>query len=284
MSDWLDECRQWVGRKEETLDVIAPAPVVGLAATLDHASPPWRENEVPPLGHWCYFLPRARQSALGPDGHEKRGGFLPPVPLPRRMWAGGRLWWHRPLPLNATARKVSTIQDVTRKQGRSGELGFVVVAHEVFVDDELCLREEHDIVYREAAREGSNAPAAPARPDQTPEAEWTRTVTPDPVLLFRYSALTFNGHRIHFDREWCVEEEGYPGLVVHGPLTATLLVDLYLRHHPGAAVASFSFRAKRPLFDTAAFTLCGRPTEDGAQLWALTPEGQVAMEAELTAG
>lgn len=280
MSEWFEAVRPWVGRVEEHDDIAAAAPLAGLAATLDHAVPPWPDGEVPPLGHWLYFLPTHRQSELGPDGHARRGGFLPPVPLPRRMWAGGRLSWSAPIPIGAAIRRRSTIGDIRTRAGRSGELCFVTVVHEVLHGDTLCLTEEHDIVYRSPPPPGGEA-AAPPEPDAA-AASWRRVVTPDPVLLFRYSALTFNGHRIHYDVDYCRREEGYPGLVFHGPLTATLLVDLYLRHTFGARVRRFSFRALRPLFDTAPFTLCGQPRPGGgADLWALTPDGQRAMTAEV---
>ncbi len=282
MSDWFEPLKAWIGRSEEIEDVAAAAPLVGLAATLDHADPPWRSGEVPPLGHWFYFLPRYLQSEVGPDGHAKRGSFLPPVPLPRRMWAGGRLEFPGALPVGEPIRRRSTIGDVSYKAGRSGELCFVKVVHEVFARDALCVREEHDIVYRSPAPPGGEKGAG-GEAEPLPVAEWRRTITPDPVLLFRFSALTFNGHRIHYDREYCRDAEGYPGLVFHGPLTATLLVDLFLRHNPSARVTRFAFRALRPLFDIEPFDICGRRTDSGAELWALTPKGEPAMKAELAA-
>lgn len=282
MSPDIEVLRQWIGRTEEAVDTVTGAPTAGLAATLDHAAPPWPEGTVPPLGHWLYFLPRARQSDIAADGHPHKGGFLPPVPLPRRMWAGGRLEFRRPLMVGETVTRRSTIAEVTHKAGRAGDLVFVKVVHEIAGPDDLrVVREEHDIVYRDPPRAASTTGAAAGK--APPEAAWRRTVRSDIVLLFRFSALTFNGHRIHYDRDWCLNEEGYPGLVVHGPLTATLLVDLFLCENPGATVTAFSFRAYRPLFDTAPFTLCGRPTDQGADLWALTPEGEVAMRADLTA-
>ncbi len=272
----------WIGRTEEQEDVAAAAPLAGLAATLDHDDPPWPAGEVPPLGHWLYFLPRAPQRAIAGDGHPRRGGFLPPVPLPRRMWAGGRLEFLAPIRTGEALRRRSTITGVEHKSGRSGDMVFVAVQHEIATAAGPVLRERHDIVYREAPRPG-DAPATPAAAEPPPAAVWRRPVTPDPVLLFRYSALTFNGHRIHYDRPYCAEAEGYPGLVVHGPLTATLLVDLFLRENPGARVTGFRFRARRPLFDVHPFTLCGAPRDGGAELWALDHEGQIAMTAGLDA-
>ncbi|HEY0835232.1 MAG TPA: MaoC family dehydratase N-terminal domain-containing protein [Azospirillum sp.] len=277
----FDTLREWTGREEERLDVAVPAPLDGLAATLDHTDPPWRAGELPPLGHWLYFLPKAAQREIAQDGHPHRGGFLPPVPLPRRMWAGGDLKFLHPVRLGDAMRRRSTIAGVEHKAGRSGDMVFVKVVHEIMTGAGTAVREVHDIVYREAPRPGEAAPAAAGEPP--PVADWHRPMTPDPVLLFRFSALTFNGHRIHYDRTYCEAVEGYPGLIVHGPLTATLLVDLFLRNHPGARVTGFRFRARRPLFDVHPFTLCGKARLGGAELWALDHTGQIAMSAELEA-
>lgn len=275
-----DHPRDWIGRSETVEDVAAAAPLAGLAATLDHAAPPWRDGEVPPLGHWLYFLPRALQRDISGDGHPHRGGFLPPVDLPRRMWAGGAFSFAAPIRVGEPITRRSTIDDVTSKEGRSGRMVFVKVRHEVSTPAGPALTEFHDIVYREAARPGDAPPPGEAPPAG---AVWQRRIVPDIVLLFRFSALTFNGHRIHYDREYCREVEGYPGLVFHGPLTATLLVDLFLRHNPGAEVTGFRFRARRPLFDIHPLSVCGAPRAGGALLWALDHDGDVAMSAELDA-
>ena len=275
--------QQWVGRSEELRDDITAAPLRGLSATLDRDDPaPQAGTPVPPLGHWLFFLPQAPQGQLGPDGHPARGGFLPPVPLPRRMWAGGRLNWQpgNPLRVDDAVRRVSRIESVTHKQGRSGEMVFVLVRHEVHNAQGLALSEEHDIVYRAAARPGE--PPAPPMVAET-QAEWRREIRPDDVLLFRYSALTFNGHRIHYDRRYVTEVEGYPGLVVHGPLIATLLVDLVRRHASRALVERFSFRAVRPTFDGQPFFVNGQPSADGrhVKLWAHDHEGCLTMQGEV---
>ena len=275
-----DELKEWVGRQDEHLDIATPAPLAGLAATLDHDAPPWRPGELPPLGHWLNFLPQALQRDIAEDGHPHRGGFLPPVPLPRRMWAGGDLRFLQPLRIGEALRRRSTIAEVEHKAGRSGNLVFVKVLHEVINERGLAVRETHDIVYRDAAKPGDAAPPGePARAD----ADWERTVTADPVLLFRFSALTFNGHRIHYDRDYCRNVEGYPGLIVHGPLMATLLVDLFLRHNPDVRVNGFRFRARRPVFDIHPFAVCGAARAGGADLWIRDREGFVAMTAELDA-
>ncbi|MNF42750.1 hypothetical protein D3C84_238130 [compost metagenome] len=270
--------KQWIGRQERQRDFLVSAPLNALSATLDRADPHYAQGAaVPPLWHWLYFLPIARQSEVGIDGHPRRGGFLPPVSLPRRMWAGGRLSFHGPLPVGAEVERTSTILDVTHKSGRSGELVFVKLAHELAITDHVLLREEQDIVYRDPPLPGDAPPAPQPAPSG---ALWVRQVAPDPVLLFRYSALTFNGHRIHYDRPYATSEEGYPGLVVHGPLIATMLMNLLRDECPQAQVRAFSFRAVRPLFDMRPFRLCGRPESDRViQLWAEDAEGFLCMDA-----
>ncbi|PZR09760.1 MAG: acyl-CoA dehydrogenase [Azospirillum brasilense] len=280
MAEELD-LESWIGRSEARTDYLAAGPVERLAATLDREEPPLRDGDaVPPLSHWLMFLPDARQSQLGPDGHPARGGFLPPVnDLPRRMWAGGRLEFRAPLRVGSLLSRTSTIDQVKRREGSAGPLVFVTVRHEIREadGDEVLLREEHDIVYR-----GLEAPAARAAPEAPPPGQWQRSLVPDPVLLFRYSALTFNGHRIHYDRPYVTQEEGYPGLIVHGPLIATLLLDLTRREAPDSRVAAFSFRAVSPIFDGAPLHLHGSPPgADGAsQLWATNAQGGLAMRAE----
>lgn len=272
--------RSWIGRQETLHDQVTRFPVAALSATLDRDDPPPQAGDaLPPLWHWLYFLPVARQSSLGPDGHPARGGFLPPVPLPRRMWAGGRFTFHQPLRVDERISRTSTVQDVTIKQGRGGALCFVLVRHEVAGEGGPALVEEHDIVYRDAPRPGE--PAATPRPVRQDDA-WRRDVTPDDAMLFRYSALTFNSHRIHYDRRYVTQTEGYPGLIVHGPLIATLLLDL-LRRNTAAAVSSFRFRAVSPMFDVAPFSVHGAPGDGGGtSLWARSADGQLAMEAEAT--
>jgi 3-methylfumaryl-CoA hydratase len=269
----IDHLRQWIGREETMHDVVEPWGAAAMAATLDHEKPPGKGDALPPGWHWMLFLPHARQSELGPDGHPKRGGFLPPVPLPRRMWAGGRLRFHAPLRIGEKVSRISRIDKVDLKQGKGGALVFVVVKHRIEGPGGLALEEEHDVVYREAPVRGAKPPAPPEAPKG---AEWSRSIHPDPVLLFRYSALTFNGHRIHYDRSYCAEVEGYPGLIVHGPLIATLLLDLFFERVPGERIRRFSFRAVSPLFDTAPFTVSAA----GSRVWATNPTGGLAMEAE----
>ena len=278
------QLQKWVGKTETISDQITPSPVAALSATLDlDGAPPRPGDPLPPLWHWLYFLPHPRQSQLGPDGHAKLGGFLPPVPLPRRMWAGGRLEFLRPLRVGETLTRTSRIAGVEHKQGRTGELVFVVVRHEIGDADGLAVSEEQDVVYRDFSKPGESVPEPRAAPT---DSAWQRAIRPDDVLLFRYSALTFNGHRIHYDRRFATEVEGYPGLVVHGPLIATLLLDLLRHNLPSAEVSRLSFRAVGPLFDTAPFAVCGRIAGDGkgVALWAKDSNGSLAMDATATLG
>lgn len=269
--------KAWIGRSETLSDVVAAAPIAGLAALLDYPSPPWLAGEAPPLSHWFNFVPQARQSDIDLDGHPKRGGFLPPIDLPRRMWAGSRLSFHAPIRIGDKVERCSTILDVTPKSGASGALVFLKLHHEISAGGTLAITEEQDIVYREAPKPGTSA-LAPAEPKIRASA-FTRSVTPDPVQLFRYSALTFNGLRIHYDRDYA-REEGYPGLVVHGPLIATLLMDHFLRHKPGARVTKFDIRLQAPLFDTAPFDLCLAETAECIDLWS-AKAGQISASAKL---
>jgi 3-methylfumaryl-CoA hydratase len=273
--------KTWEGRSEERHDVVAAAPVHGLAAMLDLACEARSSDGVlPALWHWLYFLPRTPQSELGADGHPKLGGFLPPVPLPRRMWAGGRLRWHAPLKIGDAISRVSRIMSVERKAGRAGDLVFVTLRHEVNNPRGLALVEEQDIVYRGPAPSGTPAPEPMVAQRG---AFWFLEVVPDPVLLFRYSALTFNGHRIHYDRPYACEVEGYPGLVVHGPLVATLLAQVGQQRAGGRSPAAFEFKAVRPLHDLNAFSLCATPSLDGkgVALWTQDHQDFLTMQAAI---
>ena len=279
----LEHLKDWVGRTAQDNDLIVATPARALAATLDHedgSSGAWAMGTpLPPLWHWLYFLPLHRARELGEDGHARRGGFLPPVPLPRRMWAGSRFSFRAPLGVGDTVTRRSTIEAVQPKSGRHGPLVFVTVRHEFTRTDEHLLTEWHDIVYRTAPTP-DEAPA-PTRPAPA-EPQWQDSLVPDDVLLFRYSALTFNGHRIHYDRRYVTEVEGYPGLVVHGPLIATLLLDRLHRAHPGVGLSDFGFRALRPAFDGRRLQLCGRVDGDKALLWALDDADALLMQAQAT--
>ncbi|WP_194726691.1 FAS1-like dehydratase domain-containing protein [Noviherbaspirillum malthae] len=285
MTSMLDlaHLQQWIGKSETRTDTVTEVPCAAMAATMDMESGPQQPGDaIAPLWHWLYFLPLHRQSELGEDGHAKRGGFLPPVPLPRRMWAGGRLQFLQDIRVGDAITRTSRIVKVDAKEGKTGPLVFVLVRHEIAGPAGLAIVEEHDIVYRGMSGE-SNA-AVPKGIPAPQEAAWTREINADAVMLFRYSALTFNGHRIHYDRSYTTGTEGYPGLIVHGPLIATLLLDLLRRQMPGARVAGFRFKAVSPLFDTAPFQVCGMPSADGktVSLWAKGPDGMLAMEATAT--
>ena len=276
--------RDWIGRRREASDRVDPERVRAMQALLDRDEALAAGDPLPPLWHWVSFWETAPQSGLGRDGHAARGEFLPPVALPRRMWAGSRLRFLRPLPIGATIRRISTIEAVEEKQGRSGPLVFVTVGHRLEHEGETAVEEQHDIVYREAPSEPASLDAAAKTSAAEPApgvCDWAREIRPDPVLLFRYSALTFNGHRIHYDRDYCREVEGYPGLIVHGPLLATLMVDLVRRERPDREIGSFSFRAKRPVFDTAPFTVAGQAGPNGAAVWIAGPDGELAMDGRV---
>jgi 3-methylfumaryl-CoA hydratase len=284
----IERLRQWIGRTETAVDEVAAAPMAALSATLDRDDPhPRPGTRVPLLWHWLYFLPTHRQSDLGEDGHARLGGFLPPVPLPRRMYAGGRVDLIRPLRVGDAMTRLSRIDDVALKEGRTGSLVFLKVSHHISTESGLALIESQDLVYREAPMLNTAPTAGTVRRVETrpPDGLWMREIRPDETLLFRYSALTFNGHRIHYDRRFA-ESQGYSGLVVHGPLLATLLADLVSRNLPGASISTFSFRAVAPLFDTGPFWVCGQPGGDGrpVRLWAKGPGDTLAMEAAARVG
>jgi len=276
-SDW----QRWVGSRESVTDIVSIASLTRMSATFDHVDPGWRDGDpVPPLWHFMYFPPVARGSALGPDGHPARGGFLPPIPLPRRMFAGARTTYHRPLKAGEAIRREGAIAKIDVKSGKSGTLVFVLIRYQIFGGDELALEEEHDIVYRDIAAPAKTtqiAQSSVAKPD------WRRTITPDPVSLFRYSALTFNGHRIHYDRSYATEVEGYPGLVLHGPLIGYYLINLCRNNTGDRTIRSHAFRARRPLFDTMPFEVVGAFIDGGtgAVLEARDPEGAPAMTLQV---
>jgi 3-methylfumaryl-CoA hydratase len=280
--------QDWTGRSETVDDIATATPYAALSATLDWPAGPGSQRpaagtSLPYLWHWLYFLPMYAQSEIGVDGHAKRGGFLPPVPLPRRMWAGSDFQFHEPLLVGDALSRTSTIVEVKEKSGRTGNLIFVKVRHEIRRNgaSEVALTEHHNIVYRDAAKPEDVAPPPAAAPA---EFTWERRMVPDDVLLFRYSALTFNGHRIHYDRKYVTEVEGYPGLIVHGPLIATLLMDLLHRNMPDAQVVNFEFKAVRPTFDIHPFSVHGQPSADGKtiHLWGRDHEGWLTMDATAT--
>jgi 3-methylfumaryl-CoA hydratase len=263
----------WIGRTESRSEYAAREPVRRLSAMLD------RDDEsasgvLPPMGHWLYFLPDAPQALIGSDGHPARGGFLPPIPLPMRMWAGSRIDFLASIPLDRNISRRSTLVSISEKNGRTGPLAFLTIKHDTMSGDTLCISEHLDLVFRDR----SPSAAAPADGERR-EAAIARSIDPTAALLFRYSALTYNAHRIHYDRTYAMEVEGYPGLVVHGPLLATLLVDHVRGEFPNASLKRIAFRARRPVYDVAPFTVNLVATGTGADVWASDADGYVAMDA-----
>ena len=267
----------WIGRSSTHIDTIGADQVIKLAATLDCAVPPVTPGSpLPPGWHWTFFHEVTPLSGIGRDGHQALGEFLPPVDLPRRMWASGEITTRVPLSIGETVTRTSTIEQVSEKQGRSGKLVFVAVSHQFTGNAGADMRETHQIVYREAAQPAA-APPPPQMPQHTPD--WTRAMTSGPVQLFRYSALTFNSHRIHYDVDFCRNQEGYDGLIIHGPLTATMLMEAVRELHAGRLLTRFSFRAVSPLTHVHPFSLHARKVDGGLELWACNHRGELAMTA-----
>jgi 3-methylfumaryl-CoA hydratase len=279
MTQDLEQLKEWLGRKETAVDYVTIPAVHRLAATLDRDDPFPKMGDPLPVGWHQILFPRVvRHSQIGPDGHPERGDFLPPVPLPRRMFAGKRTTFHESLRVGDEVHRESTIKEINVKQGRTGQMVFVTVNTDLTTARGLAITEEQDLVYREAAPGGT----PPQPPQPAPGITvWSRVVTPDPVMLFRYSALTFNGHRIHYDLPYVTQTEGYPGLVMNGGLT-TLLVFELARTHASTPVRTISSRNVRALFVNQPITLAGEPSTDNktAKLWALNPDGALALTAE----
>ena len=282
----LDELKSHIGRKQIATDVLHAGPANLLRVALARPEPELNDGDpLPPAWLALYFLPRFGPTELRPDGAPGDSGVVPKMPLPRRMFAGERQRYHRPLRLGESVRRETELADISLKSGTTGNLVFATVLSRVFGADGLAVEEERRTVFREEVKAGDKN-QAPRRDPAPADAPWRRTITTDPVLLFRFSALTFNSHRIHYDRTWAMDVEGYPGLVVHGPLTTTLLIDFARDSNPGRTIRGYTTQARAPLFDTAPFELRGRPKADGkaAELWAVTPEGTIAMSAEVELG
>jgi 3-methylfumaryl-CoA hydratase len=258
----VEGLREWIGRSETAADIVTDRLVQAYRATVGDSAEPVSPGAPAPAGiHWCLAPPIVPMSRIGPDGHPERGGLLPPVPLPRRMWAGSRVRFVDPLRVGDGVERVSRIADVKAKTGASGELCFVTVEHSIRTERGEAVREEQDLVFREAP--GEKGPAGSRRitgaeAERLPAPDLVREIDASPVLLFRFSALTFNGHRIHYDQRYATEVESYGGLVVHGPLQAALLLDLATTMRGGAAPDRFEFRAIRPLLDCDGISLAGR--------------------------
>lgn len=274
---------EYLGRTRESEIIITTDQIRGLAALLDYPEPPWPEQLAPPTAHWLTLFPHTRQSELGRDGHEKLGGFLPPLNYPRRMWAGGRVRYTQPLPVDAAVRHRQTLLRIEDKKGRSGAMTLVTVLHEFILEGEVLIADEQDIVYRDIkGKDDQKLVHTDAESNaSSPGYDWSREILPDTVLLFRYSAISFNSHRIHYDLDYA-KEEGYPGILVHGPLTATLLIDLFQRSDPAKTISRFDYAARRPMFAGEPFTVMGRSEADGrVTLLAVPADGIPAMTAEI---
>jgi 3-methylfumaryl-CoA hydratase len=276
----IDHLKQWIGRSTEASDIVTAQLVKGLRATLfQEIGEPKAGDAAPFTTHWCLAQPVFPMSQLGPDGHPTRGGFLPPVLLPRRMWAGGELEFVDALRVGDESKRTSRISDITVKTGSTGTLCFVSVEHIVTSPRGIAIRERQDIVYRDM----SGAPAAPAKAAPPPPvAQHRETHMADPVLLFRYSALTFNGHRIHYDRDYVTKVEGYPGLIFHGPLQAAFIVELAAKLRGGKPPKKFVYRGLQPLFEGSEFSVNANTTESGMELWTANSSGQPTMKGTAT--
>lgn len=280
----MEQYTSWVGKTETVSDLITANSPNSLAATLNRENCIFsKEDSLPPLWQWLYFLPTPRQSSLAIDGHPRKGDFLPPIELPRRMWAGSRVKFHQPLTIGHQATKTSTIKSVQFKEGRSGKLAFVCIEHRISGGSGLAITEEQDIVYRD----NPSPDAAKPTPILAPIGEdYSLALEANSVLLFRYSALTFNGHRIHYDRDYATQVEGYPGLVVHGPLLATYLVELVARRYPERNIVDFEFKAISPVFDGVRFVVCGLEPDDSGrcELWIHNGAGELCVRGAAVLG
>jgi 3-methylfumaryl-CoA hydratase len=280
----LEDLKRHIGRRQVSTDVAAAGPADLLRLALGRAEPKIETGAaLPPGWQILYFLPSFGPDELRPDGSPRDAGVVPAMPLPRRMFAGERLAFHRPIRIGDPLRRETELADIAMKTGGTGTLVFATVVNRIFTPEGLAVEEERRTVFREEVKAGEKN-QAPRREEAPSEVPWRRRVAPDAVLLFRFSALTFNSHRIHYDRAWAMDVEGYPGLVIHGPLTSTLLIDFARDHNPGRTFLTYTTQARAPLFDNAPFELRGRPTAAGrgAELWAVTPDGTVAMSAQAT--
>jgi len=283
MDDKQRPLTDWIGSKEVREEVISEFPAQAAAAMLDlDGARMTHGNPLPPLWHWFYFLPMAARSQIDIDGHPKRGGFFPPVALPRRMFAGARTKFHQPITIGEPAAREGEILNVAEKSGKAGRLVFVTVRYRFKQGGGVRIEEEQDIVYKEPGPSIPGPVPLESLPD-VPAGTWVEDVRPDTVLLFRFSALTFNAHRIHYDRPYALQEEGYPGLVVHGPLTAVMLAGLTLEKS-GKRIDRFTFQGRAPLFDLHPFRLIGQLEGDTVALEARGPDGKIAMQATAELG
>ena len=275
----IEDYKKWIGKTEVATQCAELWPVCGLYAVLDKAPAPIIGDPLPPCGHWLYFTPMVGQSKIGFDGHPERGDFLPPIAVPRRMWAASDISFHAPIRLGDDLEKSARIADVSLKEGATGALVFVTVENEYRVAGMLALSEKQSLVYRDHPKPDEAPPPPRAAPA---EAEWSEMIEPDPVMLFRYSAITFNGHRIHYDHPYVTGEEGYPNIIVQGQLIATLLLDTFATRNPDSEPKRFSFRAMKPLFSGEPFFAEGAKNDAGGfDLWARNDAGHLTLSAKL---
>lgn len=272
----IDHLRKWIGKTDVAEDVVTAGLVDRFRATMDEDAPPARDGEPAPQAiHWCLAPSSARQSEIAGDGHAAKGGFLPPVPLPRRMWAGSRIEFRSDLRVGDVVTRRSRVEKVDYKQGRTGELVFVRVSHEYETARGLAVREDLDAVYRALEAPAARA-AVEEKAAERAAADLRRAIEPTAALLFRYSAITFNAHRIHYDRKYTMETEHYPGLVVHGPLQATFLLRL-AAEMKGAPLSASTIRAISPLFDSGPFAIAGKRAGGGLETWSENGDGRTTM-------
>ena len=280
----IEPLRKQLGRKIEDEDVVTQAPLKAMIATFDRQEKAPEEGEpIAPGWHLCFLHSYARPAQLGRDGAAFTGGVLPEIPMPRRMYAGSTFTFDGDIRVGDKLKREIEFSDIQLRQGSTGTLIVTTQTRRIFTPRGLALTEAASTVFREDPKPGekSGMPVREAAPADVP---WRRTITPGPVMLFRYSAITFNPHRIHYDRTYCMETEGYPGLVVHGPFAQQCIFDLLRNSTPGRTIKTFAVRARAPLFDTAPFDVIGRPTADGkgAELWTVTPKGTIAAQATAT--
>jgi 3-methylfumaryl-CoA hydratase len=279
----IDALRKHIGRRTEDHDVATRAPLAGMAATFDRKEGAPAEGEpVPPGWHWAYFWAMSPRAVLGVDGLPRESDVLPEMPFPRRMFAGTDTTFHEPIRVGDKLRRETELIDISLREGGSGALIFTTIRQRIYTPRGLAVTGDRHGVFREEVPQGATS-SIPKRDAPPADTVWKRTITADPVSLFRYSAMTFNPHRIHYDRTYAMQVEGYPGLVVHGPYSHQCLIDLVRDSNPGRSIATFKMRARAPLFDIAPFTVVGKPTgKDSCDAWAVTPEGTIAMQASAT--
>ena len=281
----IEHLKTWIGKTEIQEERSCEQPIHQYYGLLNKQYRPREGEPMGPMCHYFFFKPKVSHDEIGPDGHPARGAFMPPVPLPRRMFAGSSIKYKKPLIIGERHKKVAVIEDITLKEGRSGVLVFCKVRHNFFgKDGDLALSELQNIVYREDPPKAGSVKVERAieAPFKTVDCAFKKTITPDPVMLFRYSSSTLNTHRIHYDRKYALEVEGYPGLVVHGPLAASFLAELALEKNPGQSFRTFQFEARAPLYDTSPFQIAGKPTTNGIDLWSITPDNKISTKAKAT--